>query len=154
MAGALRSLVASTCSIFRAIGKPKIETMWQVIRLSIIVILIYPLTAMYGISGTSVVILLSTFISGIGFGFEVLRITGCGFKNLSKLIVLPLLNGTIIVAIIYALKFFINAYTFLGFFSLTGVSILIFIGINYLFYKFFNYEILLTIKKGLDAFRN
>ena len=154
MAGALRSLVGSTCSIFRAIGKPKIETIWQIIRLSIIVILIYPLTAMYGISGTSVVILLSTFISGIGFGFEVLRITGCGIKNLSKLIVLPLLNGIIIVAIIYALKFFINAYTFLGFFSLAGVSILIFIGINYLFDKFFNYEILLTIKKGLAAFRN
>ena len=154
MAGALRSLVGSTCSIFRAIGKPKTETVWQVVRLSIIVILIYPLTAMYGISGTSVVILLSTFISGIGFGFEVLRITGCGIKNLSKLIVLPLLNGIIIVAIIYALKFFINAYTFLGFFSLAGVSILIFIGINYLFDKFFNYEILLTIKKGLAAFRN
>ena len=154
MAGAVRSLIASACSIFRAIGKPKIETIWQVIRLSIIVILIYPLTTKYGISGTSAVILLSTFISGIGFGFEALRVANCGIKNLGKLIVLPLLNGIIIVAIIYALKFCINANTFSGFFSLTVIGILIFICLNYLFDRFFNYKIFLTIKKVLSSFKS
>jgi lipopolysaccharide exporter len=154
MAGALRSLVASTCSIFRAIGKPRIETMWQIIRFIIIVILIYPLTDKYGISGTSAVILLSTFISGIGFGFEILRTTRCGIKNLSKLVILPFLNGIIIVGIIYAMKFWINASTFLGFFSLTAIGLAVFFGITCLFDRYLNYGIFVALKKGLGAFKN
>ena len=154
IAGALRSLVASTCSLFRAIGHPRIETLWQIVRFLVIAGLIYPLTTRYGITGTSITILISTFISLIGFGFGALRKTKCSIDNLNRPVLLPLLNGAIIIAIIYCLKFFINAATFSGFFALLAIGIVFFIIINYLFDKFFNYEIVSTIKKSFSAFIN
>ncbi len=153
LAGLTRSLAATTGPIFQAIGKPKIETKWQVIRLSVLVILIYPFTIRYGILGSSIVVFLSIFVSSIGFVAEAIRITKCGIKKFSKLMVLPLVNGIIIVSFIYALKFYINATMVLGFFSLIVVSILISLGINYLFDKYLNYGIQLLIKKGLISFR-
>jgi len=153
IAGAIRSLIASACSIFRATGKPKTETIWQIIRLSVIIILIYPLTVKYGISGTSTAILISTFIAGIGFFIEILKVINCGIRSLGKLIILPLINGLAIGGIMYALKFFINAKTYPGFFLITGTGVIIFFGINYLFDKYLNYKILLTIKEGLYNFR-
>jgi len=41
-AGLVRSIAATTDSIFHAVGKPKIETRWQMIRLLAIATLIYP----------------------------------------------------------------------------------------------------------------
>jgi lipopolysaccharide exporter len=154
VAGAIRSLVASTCSVFRATGKPKIETIWQIIRLSIIVALIYPFSMKWGIAGTSIVILLSTFISSIGFSVEILKILKCNAGTYIKIIVLPLVNGLIMVLAVYALKFYINAGTYTGFFILAFISILIFIGLNYLFDRYLNYGILLTIKKALGSLKS
>ena len=151
-AGLIRSLITMTIPLFRAIGRPKIETRWQVIRLFVLIVLIYPLTITYGILGTSISVLLSAFISSIGFCFEAIRITKCGIKSFSKLLILPLLNGIIMALFIYALKFYIDAATFQGFIALIGISIIIFFGINYLFDRYLNYRIGILIKEGLRSF--
>ena len=151
LAGATRSIILTTLPLFRAIGKPKIETKWQVIRLVILVILIYPLSIKYGIMGTAISVLASAFISNIGFCFEVIRIIKCGIRNFGKLVILPLINAVVISLCIYALKFYIDAANFLGFFALVGISIIIFFGINYLFDRYLNYGIRLLIKEGLHS---
>jgi len=154
LAGSIRSVITTTIPLFRATGRPKIETRWQVVRLFVLIISIYPLTVTYGILGTSVSVLLSAFISSIGFCFEAIRITECGFRNFGKLVMLPLLNGTIIALCIYALKSYIDAATFPGFIALIGISIIIFLGINYLFDRCLNYGMKLLIREGLRSFRN
>ncbi len=153
-AGLIRSIITTTIPLFRAIGRPKIETKWQVIRLFVLIVLIYPFTITYGIIGTSISVLLSAFISSIGFCFEAIKITKCGIKNFGKLISLPMLNGMIIALCIYALKFYINAATLSGFIVLIGISIIIFIGINYLFDRYLNYRMGLLIREGLRSFRD
>lgn len=151
-AGLIRSIITTTLPLFRAIGRPKIETKWQMVRLFVLIILIYPFTITYGILGTSISVLLSAFISSIGFCFEAIRIIKCGFKNFGKLIMLPLLNGMIIALCIYAIKFYIDATTLPGFIALIGISIIIFFGINYLFDRYLNYRIGILIKEGLHSF--
>lgn len=153
LAGLIRSLITTTIPLLRAVGKPKIETKWQVIRLSALIILIYPLTIRYGILGTSISVLISAIISSIGFCMESIKITQCAVKQFSKLILLPLINGAIIVLSLYVLNVYINAYTVAGFFSLIVISIGISIGINYLFDKCLNYRIRLLIKEGVISFR-
>jgi len=81
------------------------------------------------------------------------KISKCGIKIFCKLIILPLINGAIIVLSIYVLKIYINAYIVAGFFSLIGISIGISIGINYLFDKYLNYRMQLLIKEGLVSFK-
>lgn len=73
-AGFLRAMGATTGPVFQAVGKPKIETRWQVVRLLVLAVFIYPLTIKWGIAGTSMVVLLSNLVSTLGFGFEAMRI--------------------------------------------------------------------------------
>ena len=152
LSGSIRSIITTTLPLFRAIGRPKIETRWQMVRLFVLIISIYPLTITYGILGTSVSVLLSTSISSIGFCFEAIRIIKCGFRNFGKLIMLPLLNGMIMALCIYALKSYIDAAALPGFIALIGISIIIFFGINYLFDRYLNYRITILIKEGLHSF--
>jgi len=153
LAGLFRSIAATTGPIFHAVGKPKIDTRWQIARLFVIAVLIYPCTIKWGILGTSVVVFLSIFVSNIGFCFMAIKITRCGIKNFSKTIALPLINGIIMIISIFAIKMSINTSGFLGFFSLVGIGILISLSITYLFDRYLNYRMQLLLKENLSSFR-
>ena len=151
-AGLLRSIQATTGAIFYAIGKPKIDTRWQIVRLAIIAALIYPFVTKWGILGASIAVFLSIFIITIGCSFKVVKITGCGLKNFGKAIGLPLINGMVMVSSIFILNPYINTTGILSFFLLIGVGILIYLGITYLFDKHLNYRMQLLIKESLISF--
>ncbi len=152
-AGLVRSITATTGSVFVAVGKPKIETRWQIVRFSVLIALIYPFTTEWGILGTSIVVLLSIFVSNIGFSFMVIRVTKCGVKDFSKLVALPLTNGIIMVSAIVALKSYATPVEISEFFLLMGAGILIYVGITYLFDKYFNYRIQLLLRESFGSFR-
>ncbi|MFQ6084592.1 MAG: lipopolysaccharide biosynthesis protein, partial [Candidatus Aminicenantia bacterium] len=94
-AGLVRSIAATTGPIFYAVGRPRIETRWQIVRLLVLAVLIYPFTIKWGILGASFAVFLSTFVSTTGFSFMVIRITTCEIKNFGRMIILPLINGII-----------------------------------------------------------
>jgi len=152
-AGLARSVAATTGPIFYAVAKPKIETRWQVVRLFVIAILIYPFTIKWGILGASIVVFLSIFVSNIGFCFEAIKITECGIKNFSKTIVPPFINGIIMVISIFVLKMSINTSGLIGFLLLVGIGILINLTITYLFDRHLNYRMQLLIKENFSLFR-
>jgi O-antigen/teichoic acid export membrane protein len=147
-AGLARSMAATTGPIFYAVAKPKTETRWQVVRLFVIAILIYPFTVKWGILGASIVVFLSIFISNIGFCFKAIKITECGIKNFSKTIVPPFINGIIMVMSIVVLKMSINTNGVLGFLLLVAIGILISFTITYLFDRYFNYRMQLLIREN------
>lgn len=151
-AGLTRSIAATTGPIFSAVGKPKIETRWQVARLFVIVTLIYPFTIKWGILGASIVVFLSIFISNIGFFFEAIKITQCKIKNFNKSIAFPLINGIILILSLLALKRYSCTIGFLTLFSLAGGGILIYLSLTYLFDKHLNYGTQLLINEILNSF--
>ncbi len=153
LAGSTRSIVATTGPIFYAVGKPKIETRWQIVRLLVLGALIYPLTIRWGILGTSIVVFLSTFVFASGLGFEVIKITKCGIKNFGKIIALPLIGGIVVIICIFALKMSINSDGIFGFLSLVGVGILLCLGITYLFDRHLGYKMVSLIKQNLSSLR-
>jgi len=153
-AGLLRSISATTGPIFLSIGKPRIETRWQVVRLLVIASLIYPCTINWGIVGASFVVLLSIVISNIGFCLNVVKITKCGFKSFNKSIALPLINGIIVSFLISVLTFYIDTVGILDFFLLTSVGILIYLSLIYLFDKYFIYEKQLFIREILKLLKS
>lgn len=153
LAGLMRSIASTTVPIFYAAGKPRIETRWQIVRLSVLAAFIYPLSIKWGILGASIAVLLSIFISNIGFNFMVIKITKCGVKNFNKLIVLPLVNGIIIVLSIFILKTRINITGILGLLLLVCTGVLIYLGITYLFDKYLNYRMQSLIKENIYSLR-
>lgn len=148
-AGLIRSIAATAGPIFNAVGKPRINTMWQIVRLSVLAVLIYPFTTKWGILGTSIAVFFSIFVSNVGFSYEAIKITKCAIKSFSKAIIFPLINGIIMVSAILALKVVINATEFKGFFSLVCVGVLIYISIALLFDRNLIFKMQSLLKESL-----
>lgn len=153
-AGLVRSIAATSGPIFYAVGKPKIDTKWQIVRFFVIAVLIYPFTIKWEVLGTSFVVFLSIFISNFGFSFNVIKITRCGIKNFIKTLFLPLIIGITIVASILALKIVINTTEISGFVLVIGIDFLICFGMIYLIDKYLNHNIRLIAKESLSSFKN
>jgi len=148
-AGLVRSIAATTGPILHGIGKPKIDTIWQTVRLILLITLIYPLTMRWGILGTSIAVLCSISVSTLGFSLGVIRITKCGIYNFLKAIILPALNSFIMTAVIIILKVNIKLTGFLPLLLMVGMGILIYFILSKLYDKFFNYEIGEFVRRAL-----
>ncbi len=102
--GLLRAIAASTGPVFVALGRPKVETAWQGVRLLVLVLLIYPLTISFGLEGTALAVFFSMLISWIGFSVSAVKITKCPAKQFIKVISCSFVNGAVIIAVITLLK--------------------------------------------------
>lgn len=65
LGGFIRSIAATAGAFFVAVGKPSIDTQAQLLRLITLSISIYPLTVYFGITGTSVAVLVSNIAVAI-----------------------------------------------------------------------------------------
>ncbi len=153
LAGLVRSITATSGTIFYAVGKPKIDTKWQILRLIVIVALIYPFTARLGILGTSIVVFLSIFISNIGFSLDAIKIIEYNIKDFIKEISFPLMNGSITVLVIMGLKMVLSA-DIAGFIIFIITGFLTYFITTYLSGTFFNYKIKAVLKESFQLFRN
>jgi O-antigen/teichoic acid export membrane protein len=142
-AGLIRSIGATTGPIFQAVGKPKIITKWQPVRLFVLITLIYPFTIQWGILGTSLVVFLSNLVSSTGFSVMVVRITKCEVRNFIKRMVLPLISTLIVISSIFVLKSGINMIGSLEFLLFIVVSILVYLIATYILDR----QTLLSIKE-------
>lgn len=153
LAGLVRSIAATTGPLFYAVGQPKVDTRWQIVRLLIIVVFIYPFTMKWGIQGTSIVVLLSIFAATVGFHFKAIKLTGCDSKRVGKTLALPLINGVILVFAVFVVKSGINIDGILGFSLYSAIGILTYLGVGYLFDRYFNYRMRSLIRESLDLLR-
>ncbi|WP_051920546.1 lipopolysaccharide biosynthesis protein [Thermodesulfobacterium hydrogeniphilum] len=151
-AGLVRSIAATTGPIFHAVGKPKIDTQWQIVRLSVLAALIYPFTIKWGILGASIVVFLSIFVSNIGFCFKVIKITKCEMKDFVNAMLPSFLGSAISISVVSGLKNIINSEIW-GFIILSCMEILIYLIIIYLLDKFFNYGMQALIKESIHLLR-
>ena len=152
-AGMVRSIAATGGPIFHAVGKPKIDTMMQIIRLFILAILIYPLTINWGIFGASVAVFLSTFISAFGFVLAVMKIIKYKLNDYLKIVLYPLINGLIVILIIQILKNIIGISMW-NFVVFSCVGVFGYIIIAYFIDKIFNYGVQANIKEYVNLLRN
>ncbi len=91
IAGAVRSIAATTGPVFTAIGKPRIDTAWQLLRFTVLFGLVFPLSLMWGIEGAAVAVLASICISTIGFTNSAVKVTGCGYVPFLKTLTIPII---------------------------------------------------------------
>jgi O-antigen/teichoic acid export membrane protein len=102
-------------SVFMAIGRPDIIKRLALLRLAIIVITIYPLTAILQITGTSLCVLLSSaFVQPFGF-HQLERLTDIKFKDVLKLFVFPTATTLVTMLGVFAAK---SAFDTVGLISL------------------------------------
>lgn len=149
VAGLLRSVAGTTGPVFLAVGEPQIETSWNTIRLIILAVLIYPLTARWGIWGTAIAVSINILIATIGYCFAVSRITRCTVQDFMKSLSLPLLNSFIMISFLFLIKSQFISIQYFQFFLLIGAGVLSYILVAMLFDALLNYGIARTLKENL-----
>jgi len=153
LAGLIRSIAATSGPIFKAVGKMRIDTELQIIRFGVLVALIYPFTAYWKILGTSVAVFLSILVNAVGYSFIVVKFTQCGIKNFVKMIVPPLISGTIMMLVMFLLKINRNVEEIWKFVLFVMLGIFTYFFALYLQDKLFNYKLGTLLKKSLILFR-
>jgi O-antigen/teichoic acid export membrane protein len=147
------SISETSGPIFLAVGKPKVETALQLLRLLILAIFIYPLSLRWGITGTSIAVLLSIAASGLGVIFMTLRITGCGLMRFARRTAIPIINAIMAVVIILILKASFEPGIL---FFLTSISagIITYLLMTYLANRLFAYNIWSVVEETFNSLQN
>lgn len=153
--GAIRSIGATTGSVFVSVGKPKILTKFQFGHLTMLAILIYPLSIQYGIFGTSLAIILATLIPVSWAFYSVVKLIKCKIGDFCKITALPLINTVIMISVIFILKtHWGNTVEMLEIFLFILFGVVSYLGVTYLFDKFFSYRMQNIIKNSLLKLQN
>ncbi len=140
ISGMIRSIANTAYTVFMAIGKPKIDTRLSLIRLLVIAALIYPLSAKWGILGTSLAILCAISIVTIGYIYNVLNITKCGLGKYARLIIIPLVNTIIFVFALYYLKKWFLIVDVVDFIAYVCISVAVYVGLTYIWDRYQKYN--------------
>ena len=149
LAGLVRSIAATTGPIFYATDKPRIDTIWQIVRLLVLSTFIYPLTLRWGILGTSTAVFLSIFVATIGFLVEAIKIINCDINKLAKIIILPLLKTAIVVSSVVLYYNYTMVINGLHLLLLSVLSLSYYLLLTYFAERTLNYGIYNLIKKTL-----
>lgn len=151
--GLIQSVSGTASAVINGVGKPRLNTIWQVVRLVVSGALIYPLAIRWGILGVSLAVGFGILVSSVGAFINAVRITGCGVKNFFKLVGFPLISGIMTALFVFALKAIIHE-TGLGEFVLfAGLGILFYLAVVYLLDKLFGYKLRLLIRETWASLR-
>lgn len=129
ISGVLRALTGTVGPIYYALGKPKIDTLFQIIRFAIMVALLFPLTLNYGLAGTAVSALAGMAVSTVGFIAIALKVIKCPAIDFLKVILPSLLAAVGSIALSALVTPIIDRYTSNLVFQFISQGL--FIGISY-----------------------
>jgi len=147
--GLIRSIGATTGPIFQAVGRPKILVKYQIFQLSVLIILVYPLTIHWGILGTSLTVLFAAIGANILAFYTVIKITKCGIYNFLRMVGFHLISSSVAIVFIFLLPlYWITPNVLLIPFILSLLFYwLVYFGVIYLFDRFSTYKMQPLIKE-------
>jgi lipopolysaccharide exporter len=151
IAGFLRSLAATTGPVFYARGIPRVETMWQGVRLGVLAATIVPLAAKWGIYGASVAVCLSAGIAAAGFVIVVSREIGLRGRGFLKAMAFPALNVTLMLIVITIVRRHFDGLSFVAFIFTLIAAVLTYLMGTFLCEKYTSYKMLNTISNRLKG---
>ena len=138
--GVIRSVGATTGPVWQALGSPKTVTKIQTFQVAILLIVIYPLTTLYGIVGTSIAVVLSAFIPNIVTIKLIAKTLEVSVSKVLSCLGYPF-AASIFVAIIFTLlKGFYPDVNYLSFTVLAVICIFAYVASTLLFSKYLNYQ--------------
>lgn len=150
--GLLRSLGATRGPVFRAVGKLRIVTKLQSIKLVVLVILIYFLTKRFDIAGTALAVTLAN-VTGQYLGiYFIIKCTKAGVWEMLKPMLFPLAATVVMLAVMTTFRNKLpESITFAPFFVLAIIGTATYIATVLVCDKFFGYGIVRNLRKQLKT---
>lgn len=135
--GLVRAIGTTTTQVFNAVGQPDLSTKIKFSQLLLMAVLIYPLTSAWGLVGTALAVVWATLIPNMIACCKTVKLVKGSISDFSKILLLPLLNTLIMLAVITAsdmlsktrIVFFVNL--FIGLSSYLAVTSLLSLCYNY-----------------------
>ncbi|MBN1125886.1 MAG: oligosaccharide flippase family protein [Sedimentisphaerales bacterium] len=146
MHGLLHSVSATRGPVFQAMGRPDITAKPLLLRLLYMVVLIYPLTARWGILGTAWTLILASLLIQHTLFQLIVSVLHCNYWQTVRPIIYPVL-GTLIMGI-WVFSGHILFFKTPGYFSLFSLGItgiMIYLGVMILFERLFHFPFLRTL---------
>lgn len=141
LAGLLRSIISTMSSVFVAIKLPDVNTKCQTVRMVVLALVIYPLTAKWGILGASYSALFSLIVSTIIFSMNLKKIIRISFQKFIQVIIIPTAITFIISLLFLILKAHLELITIGNFILYILIGIATYLSMVYLSDRYFNYGI-------------
>jgi len=149
-----RSIGRGLSTLFAAVGKPKINTLSQILQTIVLFTLIYPLTINWGIIGAAWAVLVSALTIFYVRIMFFIKMTGTKFWDFSKPILIQILFTTISMIPIFLLKIiFKDSANFIILILKVGCFITSFLLLNFIISRFFNYRIFEIIKEMINSLK-
>ncbi|MCD6225793.1 lipopolysaccharide biosynthesis protein [bacterium] len=102
--GLIRSIGATTTPVISATGRPEVLTKYQLFQLVMLSFLIYPLSARFGIIGTSLAVVFASIGANSLACYTAVQITSCSIKRFIVTIFFPLVDSLLTVLFALFLK--------------------------------------------------
>jgi len=143
VAGLMKSIVSTGSPLFNGSGYPNYEFYMQLIRGLVIIVVIYPLIALMGISGAALGVIISIIGMVVVWYPLSQKITGASGNQYLNIFWLPLLGSLLMAGSIYIMKLYWNPIgqslipAISGFVIIVLMSILIYFGTLFILQKYY-----------------
>jgi PST family polysaccharide transporter/lipopolysaccharide exporter len=122
--GLIRSVLATTGPLFRGVGRPSIATRVQAAQLVILAIVIYPLTARYGVVGAAWATVAAAVVPDVIAVIAASRVSTASLGAVGRVISFPVGHSLLMLAILLALEPFVSGGAWLLMWApLVGASV-------------------------------
>jgi O-antigen/teichoic acid export membrane protein len=124
--GGVRAVSALNGYLYNGIGKPNIPFYMNSIKLVVIVAVIVPLTAKYGIEGTALAVTVPIALQFIASAFVFSKIIGLPVAHLVRALAPSTVSSAIMLAVVYVLKRQLPEVGIWGLLLLVGTGVLVY----------------------------
>jgi O-antigen/teichoic acid export membrane protein len=139
-------------SVFLSLNRSDILVKLILLRISFLVVLLYPLTKMLGIAGTAAAMVVSSFlVMPIGLIWTK-QLIQSGFKDFLKTIRIPAAATILSAGIVWPLQRFSDTASIFHLLGLAGLGVIVYISVGYLLDKVLNKaEIFRLLRESVKA---
>lgn len=151
--GLFRSVRSAAIPLFRAVGRPNLETRVRAIKLALLAIAIYPATAEYGLIGVAFVVLGQSLVGGVvALGYSIRMVQGTA-REVIHLLGYPVLGSLLMGGVVTSLRSqFLLGEPALALLVLIPTGIITYAVVMWTFERYSKYEmatVLATIRDSL-----
>ena len=101
---ALRSFRSATVPLFRAVGRPDLDTKIRLLKLALLAPAIYPASQAFGLEGVAFVVFAHALIAAPVASLVAVRLIDGVFVDFLRLLAFPLLGSAVMAAVVFAVR--------------------------------------------------
>jgi len=146
LAGAARAVTVTIGDLFFGIGRPRIQTGWEFVRLVVMAALLIPLTNAYGLPGAAAAVLVSLVVPLVGFAWHLRGAIGSGRFEFLRYLFVPAASGAAMGAAAAGLRAVLGG-GIAGLLTAGTAGILVFFASHFLLERMLEYRMIVFFRE-------